>query len=272
MAADTNQTLDRSDYLVQMEMSVLCTIFVLAVCGSSLVIALLIPKRRKLARVHHFMLNLSIADLLVAVFHILPTILVRSTPNGYLEFGGDFLCKAYNCFLLLPIYGSSNILVMTAVDRYTAICHPLRNYSWTKRRTYSLVAVSWIGAFLLAAPQLYFFEYDYGTDMCSDKWNLFPTYAVLVYTVYYLTFVFLLPLILLTFMYGKISYIVWKSASARNSVRRCRNSHADDVRHDVIGDKNGVATVATNAHAHTVDGRRGTLTVSERRQKQQVII
>ncbi|XP_064646067.1 cephalotocin receptor 2-like [Lineus longissimus] len=203
----------RDDTMVKVELAVQSIAFIFAVIGNGAVICVLLPRWKKLARVHHFMLNLSIADMLVAFWTILEQLMEDLAYNGFLTVGGDPLCKFLRFMQLFPVYGSSYILVMCAIDRFIAICYPLKNYSWTNKRTYMLVTLAWGISFLLASPQFFLFssQYDKVYDLvkCNHAWDNLPEWTVLAYTFYHIGFTFFIPLIVLVITYGCISYTVW---------------------------------------------------------------
>ena len=81
----------------------------------------------------YFILHLSIADLLTAFFTLLPEVVWTLTfPDFH---GGVIMCKFVKFTQMLGPYLSSYILIMTAVDRYQAICNPLGNCTWTPKRS-----------------------------------------------------------------------------------------------------------------------------------------
>ena len=140
-------------------------IFALAVIGNSVVLIVLGIRRKKLSRMNLMIVHLSIADLFVAFFNVLPqliwditfrlgtlktkhkntldtnTILVFAFTfwsfflfvfytlgnNDLFRFAvaSDALCRMVKYFQVVAMYASSYVLVSTAIDRYLAICHPL---------------------------------------------------------------------------------------------------------------------------------------------------
>ena len=118
--------------------------------------------------------NLAIADLLVAVFFIPPTILSHfvEQPSGVT---GDLLCK----FVFGGTLGwvaalmSSFLLVAIAFERYNATLHPLEQLSRSRPRW--LVPIMWILALLLASPRIVVSNYDVENQVCL---NNFPNQVV----------------------------------------------------------------------------------------------
>ena len=112
---------------------VLSVIILLTFLGNVAIIFAIAARRSKLTRMYYFILHLSIADLLTAFLTLLPEVIWTFTlPHFY---GGVVMCKIIKFTQMLGPYLSSYILIMTAVDRYQAICNPLGNCTWTPKRS-----------------------------------------------------------------------------------------------------------------------------------------
>jgi len=84
------------------EQIVLATIFILALIGNILVlIVMLTTRHRRTTRMAFFILHLTIADLLVAFFCVLPMFIWKSTSTFY---GGDFICRLVAFLMLTSTY------------------------------------------------------------------------------------------------------------------------------------------------------------------------
>jgi hypothetical protein len=82
------------------EQIVLASIFIAALIGNTFVlIIMLIRRHRRITRMAFFILHLTIADLLVAFFSVLPMLIWKSTVTF---FGGDLLCRIV-AFLMLAV-------------------------------------------------------------------------------------------------------------------------------------------------------------------------
>ena len=66
---------------------------------------------------------------------------------------------------------SSYVLVMTAIDRYQAICNPLSNCSWTPKRSHIMIAVAWTISLLLCIPQTIIFSTNKDEHHCGAVSN-----------------------------------------------------------------------------------------------------
>jgi len=71
--------------------------------------------------------------------------------------GPNALCKLVAYVQVVAMFAASYVLVATAVDRYIAVCHPLKTHVWTARRMHLVVVVAWIAALTFAAPQMVVF-------------------------------------------------------------------------------------------------------------------
>lgn len=84
------------------EQSVLATIFILALIGNVLVLVVMLTQRyRRTTRMAFFILHLTIADLFVAFFSVLPMLIWKSTSGFY---GGDFVCRLITFLMLTATY------------------------------------------------------------------------------------------------------------------------------------------------------------------------
>jgi len=57
------------------------------------------------------------------------------------------------------MYASAYVLVTTAIDRYIAICHPMRSHTWTSTTAHYMVLYAWVVALIFAIPQLIIFDF-----------------------------------------------------------------------------------------------------------------
>jgi hypothetical protein len=103
----TNHTIPRMmmllDYKLKLvEQIVLGCIFISALIGNTIVLVIVLNKRhRHITRMDFFILHLTIADLLVAFFSVLPMLIWKSTITF---FGGDFLCRIVAFLMLAASY------------------------------------------------------------------------------------------------------------------------------------------------------------------------
>lgn len=247
-ANTTNQEqTDRDATLAKFEIAILSVIFVLIVLGNGVVIIALIAARVKIQRMYYFLLHLSISDLVTAFLNVLPQLIWEITINFY---GNNFLCKFVKCIQLLGPYLSSYVLVVTAIDRYQAICFPLANCTWTERRAKIMISIAWLISLICCLPQAFIFSYvqiatttypnkttsykvfkepvleiESNTKYYFECWGTFiQPYGEKFYVLWYAISVFGVPLVVLVFTYFNICKVIWINARLGQTSNKSKKS------------------------------------------------
>ncbi|CAG5123732.1 unnamed protein product, partial [Candidula unifasciata] len=108
---------------------------------------------------------------------------------------------AVSCFTLVAI----------SLERYFAICHPLKSRSWqTLSHSYKAIAVCWAAAFLLMVPSAVYHdlvEIRPHINACVEIWP--STNSLKVFTVTLNLVLLVLPCILMSWAYGCVCYTLW---------------------------------------------------------------
>ncbi|KAF7642769.1 hypothetical protein LDENG_00250940 [Lucifuga dentata] len=86
----TVNPLKRNEEVAKVEVTVLVLVFLLALAGNLCVLWAIHTTKHGQSRMYYFMKHLSIADLVVAVFQVLPQLIWDITFRFY---GPDFLCR-----------------------------------------------------------------------------------------------------------------------------------------------------------------------------------
>lgn len=186
----------RDETLALVEISILSLMFLAIIFGNSFALMALIVRKPKGNRMYYYLQHLCIGDLVCGLFNVFPQLIWDIT---YRFYGGNLLCKVVKFLQILGPYLSSYILVITAIDRYQAICHPLRNHSRTQRRSKIMISIAWILSLLLCCPQLYIFSYREipGLVNVYDCWATFPANGAKIYVTWYAITVFFIPFIIM---------------------------------------------------------------------------
>ncbi|KAK7466653.1 hypothetical protein BaRGS_00037261 [Batillaria attramentaria] len=202
--------------LAKVEIAVLSTILYFALFGNGVVLVVLRLRRQKLTRMQWFIVHLSLADIFVAIFHVLPQLIMDITVQFY---GDDFLCRFVRYVNVVAMYASSYVLVMAAVDRYLSICHPLTNQTLSPKRIHLMILLAWGLSFLFSVPQIFIFRLE------NVSWVARATTCVTrplpragevqAYVTWIFLSVYALPLLVLTFCYTRICQVVWVSVAAK---------------------------------------------------------
>ena len=177
----------------------------LAIVGNSLVVVMFVRYQKLRTVTNHYVISLSIADLLVGVIGI-PFAIATSVglPKNFEA------CLFMNSLLLLLCTGSIFSLVAVTMDRYFAILHPMTYTTTSSKSTARVViGVSWILASVVGLLPLM-------------GWNLgrppvprcfFMEVIDLKYLVFIYFITMLLPVAFLAIVYVKIYRVVREQVS-----------------------------------------------------------
>ncbi|MEE6480876.1 hypothetical protein FKM82_012690 [Ascaphus truei] len=145
----------RDEQLAHIEISVLGIIFLTASIGNITLILVLWSRRKKLSRMYVFMLHLSLADLIVAFFQVLPQLIWDITD---VFIGPDPMCRIIKYLQLVGMFASTYMIVVMTVDRFQAICYPMVTFQKKRALWNSALCTSWCIALILSIPQVFIFS------------------------------------------------------------------------------------------------------------------
>ncbi|XP_025951878.1 pyroglutamylated RF-amide peptide receptor isoform X2 [Dromaius novaehollandiae] len=188
-------------------------IFALALFGNCLVLYVVTRSKAMRTVTNIFICSLALSDLLIAFFCV-PFTMLQNISSNWL--GGTFACK------MVPFVQSTaivtEILTMTciAVERHQGIVHPLKmKFEYTNKRAFTMLGIVWLLAVIVGSPMWhvqrlevkYDFLYEKVYVCCLEEWTS-PIYQK-IYATFILVILFLLPLMLMLFLYTKIGYELW---------------------------------------------------------------
>uniref|UniRef100_G3SXB7 Vasopressin V1a receptor n=1 Tax=Loxodonta africana TaxID=9785 RepID=G3SXB7_LOXAF len=215
------QELDvRNEELAKLEIAVLAVTFAVAVLGNSSVLLALHRTPRKTSRMHLFIRHLSLADLAVAFFQVLPQLCWDIT---YRFRGPDGLCRVVKHLQVLGMFASAYMLVVMTADRYIAVCHPLKTLQQPARRSRLMIAAAWVLSFVLSTPQYFIFSMIEVNNVTKayDCWATFiQPWGPRAYVTWMTGGIFVAPVIILVTCYGFICYHIWRNVRAKTASRR----------------------------------------------------
>nr|XP_012314627.1 vasopressin V1b receptor [Aotus nancymaae] len=216
----TTPWLGRDEEVAKVEIGVLATVLVLATGGNLAVLLTLGQLGRKRSRMHLFVLHLALTDLAVALFQVLPQLLWDITFRFQ---GPDLLCRAVKYLQVLSMFASTYMLLAMTVDRYLAVCHPLRSLQQPGQSTYPLIAAPWLLAAILSLPQVFIFslkEVTQGSGVL-DCWADFRfPWGPRVYLTWTTLAIFVLPVTILTACYSLICHEICKNLKVKTQAWR----------------------------------------------------
>lgn len=210
---NSSDLLSRDEELAKVEIAVLAIIFVAAVLGNCSVLLGLYKSKKKMSRMHLFIKHLSLADLVVAFFQVLPQLCWEVT---YRFYGPDFLCRVIKHLQVFGMFASAYMLVVMTADRYIAICHPLKTLQQPTKRSYLMISGAWILSFILSTPQYGIFYLKELGDGVYDCWADFVSKdGAKAYITWITISIFVVPVTILLTCYGFICYNIWKNIKCK---------------------------------------------------------
>lgn len=216
----TTPWLGRDEELAKVEIGVLAVVLVLATAGNLTVLLTLGQQGRQRARMHLFVRHLALTDLGMAVFQVLPQLLWDIT---YRFQGPDLVCRAVKYLQALSMFASTYMLLAMTLDRYLAVCHPLRSLQQPSQSAYPLIAAPWLLAAILSLPQVFIFslrEVTQGSGVL-DCWADFRfSWGPRAYITWTALAIFILPVAMLTACYSLICYEICKNLKVKTQTWR----------------------------------------------------
>uniref|UniRef100_A0A3Q2PG80 Oxytocin receptor n=1 Tax=Fundulus heteroclitus TaxID=8078 RepID=A0A3Q2PG80_FUNHE len=209
--------LKRNEEVAKVEVTVLVLVLLLALTGNLCVLWAIHTTKHSQSRMYYFMKHLSIADLVVAVFQVLPQLIWDITFRFY---GPDFLCRLVKYLQVVGMFASTYMLVLMSIDRCLAICQPLRSVHKGKDRV--CVIASWTLSLVFSTPQAYIFSLrDVGNGV-YDCWGDFvQPWGAKAYITWMSLSIYILPVAILSICYGLICFKIWQNVNMKTRRDHC---------------------------------------------------
>ncbi|XP_039607192.1 cholecystokinin receptor type A isoform X1 [Polypterus senegalus] len=198
-------------------------IFLLSIVGNSLIIAVLVRNRRMRTVTNIFLLSLAVSDLMLCLF-CMPLNLI---PNLMQDFRfGSSVCKLATYFMGISVSVSTFSLVAISLERYSAICNPLKSRAWqTKSHALKVISATWVVSFIIMLPYpissslVPFNRSNNSTgNMCRLTW---PSDVIhQSWSIFLLLILFLIPGFVMMTAYGLISLELYRGIKFEMGVRR----------------------------------------------------
>lgn len=163
------------DYHNIIKLVVLLTLFFLSLWGN---VRSLIYARRRLRRgaltstwnMNCFILNLSVADIMVTLFCILGDAVWNVTVQWY---AGVTTCKLLMFARSVSLCSSTYIITFISLDRAVAVMSPVRSSGSVNRRAKIMLAITWVFSVIMGLPQVWLARKlaKYATSS-SRNWSL----------------------------------------------------------------------------------------------------
>ncbi|XP_037084829.1 orexin receptor type 2-like [Pollicipes pollicipes] len=188
-------------------------VFVVGLVGNALVCIAVLRNHTMRTVTNIFIVNLAVADFLVLLFCLPPTVTVDVTQTWFF---GNVACKVITSLQWMSVAVSVLTLTFISLDRWYALCHPLR-FLATARWAKKAIVMIWIVSIAISVPYMVWTEVHpfpwspEGTiyfSYCAPtfgRWELFSSVASFVG-------LYLLPLCFMVFTYSQIVRVLWCQA------------------------------------------------------------
>ncbi|XP_077999721.1 QRFP-like peptide receptor [Glandiceps talaboti] len=188
-------------------------IFVVGLLGNGLVIVVVAANKSMQTVTNVFIVSLAISDIMIAVLSVPFTLVEASTAEWVM---GLFMCKLVNFITVLSLVSSVLTLSCIAIDRYYAICQPLKTrIIHTTARAVKLLIFVWVAAVIIASPLLFVHQLrimsgvvtDDTYVLCTESWQYQE--QKITYTVFLVAITYVVPLSLMIVLYLRIYHQLW---------------------------------------------------------------
>ncbi|XP_061684761.1 neuromedin-K receptor-like isoform X2 [Syngnathoides biaculeatus] len=183
-----------------------CAVLGVALPGNAVVVWIILAHKRMRSVTNYFLLNLAFCDASTAAFNTLVNFIYAAHGEWYF---GAVYCRFHNLFPVTAVFASIYTMTAIAVDRYTAIIHPLKP-RLSAKATLAVIVTIWSLALVLAFPLGYFSTvralprrtlcYVAWPRMAEDPFMYHITVTVLVY---------LVPLVVMAITYSIVGVTLW---------------------------------------------------------------
>ncbi|XP_064408156.1 orexin/Hypocretin receptor type 1 [Latimeria chalumnae] len=226
-------------------------VFIVALVGNVLVCLAVWRNNHMRTVTNYFIVNLSLADVLVTAICLPASLLVDITETWFF---GQTLCKVIPYLQTVSVSVSVLTLSFIALDRWYAICHPLMFKSTAKRARHSIIII-WILSFIMMVPQAIVMECGSMIpelanrtllfSVCDEQWGdeIYPK----VYHICFFVVTYMAPLCLMFVAYFQIFRKLWCRQIPGTSSALARKWKPQPVQ--TSQSEGGTAALKTNAFA-----------------------
>nr|XP_054773161.1 neuromedin-K receptor-like [Lytechinus pictus] len=218
---------------------------IVTIIGNTIVIMIILRNKNKNMRsaTYYYLMNLAIADLIVACFTEWTFLAALLSPESW-PFG-NFMCKFSTFIQGLSVHVSILTLMVVAGDRYIAILHPIKSRV-VKRNAWLVIASVWLFSTAINIPLViyqHFLEHVWPNGeirrYCFEHWGVvgkeqWPL-AKEMYTFTTFVFVYVVPLVLMSVAYVRIGMTLsYRSISGPGVSVKATISVQDKARKKVV--------------------------------------
>ncbi|CAN8002022.1 unnamed protein product, partial [Ixodes hexagonus] len=183
-------------------------VFVVGLVGNTLVCVAVYRNQAMRTVTNYFIVNLAVADFLVILVCLPPTVLWDVTETWFF---GAALCKVVLYLQCVSVSVSVLTLTFISVDRWRAICRPLRSPGSPPRLA---IAAIWLASCLMMLPELVVLDTRKGpvpgTLYLTDCTYTWPPGYTSAYQLCLVILLYVAPFALMSAVYYQMARVLWR--------------------------------------------------------------
>ncbi|KAL4717450.1 hypothetical protein ACJJTC_000599 [Scirpophaga incertulas] len=188
-------------------------VFVIGLIGNALVCIAVYRNHSMRTVTNYFIVNLAVADFMVILICLPPTVLWDVTETWFF---GTAMCRIVLYFQSVSVTVSVLTLTFISVDRWYAICFPLKFKSTTSRAKTAILII-WLLSLLFNIPEFVMLQVQRKMQLrfnvqyfmqCASTWS---DDSDLKWHVVKALFLYTFPLLLMMIAYCQIVRVLWRS-------------------------------------------------------------
>ena len=204
------------------KITALSVIIVVSFIGNILIISVTRRTRSMRKIAYNFVVNMAIADLCTTIINMPEslTVEIRNTDEWLPGDVGVALCKVLPFCQQLCAFCAILSLLAIAMDRYFAICHPLKRIM-SPRLSKVIILFTWLIPLISSAPMFVannVVEIEEGAILCVEEWpapvdtdKASTDYTIILFVLFYL-----LPLFVISSLYSCVICKMWRRRAPGN--------------------------------------------------------
>ncbi|XP_064626971.1 orexin receptor type 2-like isoform X2 [Lineus longissimus] len=175
---------------------------------------------------NYFIVNLAVADFMVILFCLTPTLLEDVRHTWYF---GAILCRILKYLQQISVSVSVLTLSCISIERWYAICYPL-SFKSTPTRARTAIILIWMISLSIMVPEVVIMEhttrYAFMTLLTKCKPTGWSNQSELIFWVLLMVCLYAGPLVLMAVCYSMIARCLWSNAiPGVTSGGSCQQNH-----------------------------------------------
>lgn len=231
-----------SSAVITVKTVILCTIMLSALVGNMGIIAIVFKTKTLRRAVNFFIVNMAVADCLLAIFaipHFIVPIVTQSSDWKVHGHAGLVLCKIVFVIIDTAYVASILSMVCLACDRFCAVAKPMNRSLITSATRKGAIILTWVVAIGYSFPYFYTVKMTShnGSSYCQVDWgsaNIDHVQAITIHTTVSFSVFGILPWVLVIILYAIMIVEIKRSKQESQPNLHCCGSRKSDIDLKVI--------------------------------------